>query len=108
MSAKEGYVSLPEVKEILEDESKKRELSQEQKYAVEHAQRFSRTDDKKSRKLINELMSEIEGLNETTAMKIADLVPKDAEDLRVIFAKERAGTQKKDVEKILAIVEKYG
>jgi DNA-directed RNA polymerase subunit F len=53
-------------------------------------------------------MSEIEGLNEPVAMKIADLVPKDAEDIRILFAKERAGAQKKDVEKILAIVEKYG
>jgi DNA-directed RNA polymerase subunit F len=108
MPTKEGYVSLSEVKEILEDESKKRELSQEQKYAVEHSQRFSRIDDKKSRKLINELMSEIEGLNEPVAMKIADLMPKDAEDIRILFAKERAGAQKKDVEKILGIVEKYG
>jgi len=108
MPTKEGHVSLPEVKDILEDEAKKRELSQEQKYAVEHAQRFSRIDDKKSRKLVNELMSEIEGLSEPMAMKIADLIPKDPEDIRVIFAKERAGAQKKDVEKILAIVGKYG
>lgn len=108
MPVKEGYVTLPEVKEILEAEAKQRELGTEQKYAVEHSQRFSRADDKKSRKLVAELLSEIEGLNETIAIKIADVMPKDAEDLRVLFAKERAGAQKKDTEKILAIVEKYG
>jgi len=108
MTVKEGYVTLPEVKDILESESKARELSAEQKYSLEHAQRFARVDDKKARKLVSELVSEIEGLNETIAIKIADLMPKDAEDIRVLFAKERAGAQKKDVEKILAIVEKYG
>jgi DNA-directed RNA polymerase subunit F len=108
MTVKEGYVSLPEVKEILEEEAKARELSGEQKYSLEHSQRFARLDDKKARKLVAELMSEIEGLNETIAIKITDLMPKDAEDIRILFAKERAGAQKKDVEKILAIVEKYG
>lgn len=107
MTVKEGYVTLPEVKEILESETKIRELSTEQKYALEHSQRFSRLEDKKSRKLVAELMQEIEGLNEPVAMKIADLMPKDPEDIRVLFAKERAGAQKKDVDKILAIVEKY-
>jgi len=108
MTVKEGFVTLPEVKEILEGESKARELSTEQKYSLEHSQRFARLDDKKARKLVAELVSEIEGLNETIAIKIADLMPKDAEDLRILFAKERAGAQKKDIEKILAIVEKYG
>jgi DNA-directed RNA polymerase subunit F len=108
MTVKEGYVTLSEVKDILESESKGRELSTEQKYSLEHSQRFSRNDDKKARKLVAELMSEVEGLNETIAIKMADLMPKDADDIRILFAKERAGAQKKDVEKILAIVEKYG
>lgn len=108
MTVKEGYVTLPEVKDILESEAKDRELSTEQKYALEHSQRFARLDDKKARKLVSELVSEVEGLSETIAIKIADLMPKDPEDIRILFAKERAGAQKKDVEKILAIVEKYG
>jgi len=108
MTVKEGYVTLPEVKEILESEVKARELSTEQKYSLEHSQRFARLDDKKARKLVAELISEVEGLSETIAIKIADLMPKDPEDIRILFAKERAGAQKKDVEKILAIVEKYG
>lgn len=107
MSIKEGIVPLAEVKVILEDEASQRELSAEQKYALEHAQRFSRLDDKKAKKLIGELMKEIEGLSETLAVKIADLMPEDVEDLRVIFAKERSQPQKKDFEKILSIVEKY-
>lgn len=108
MNRKEGNVSVPEVKEILEEESKLRELSTEQKYALEHAQKFSRIDSKKSRKLINELMKEIEVLNEPLAAKLADLMPNEAEDIKIVFAKERANIQKKDIEKILDIVGKYG
>jgi len=108
MASKEGYVTLAEVKAILEEESGQRELSTEQKYALEHSQRFSRLDDKKSKKLVNELIGEIENLAEPIAMKIADIMPKDAEDIKIIFAKERAQIQKKDAEKILGIIEKYG
>lgn len=108
MSKKEGNVSIAEVKEILEKESELRDLSMEQKYAMEHAQKFSRLDSKKSRKLINELMKELEILNEPLATKLADLMPTEAEDIKIVFAKERANIQKKDIEKILDIVEKYG
>jgi len=108
MSKKDGNVSVPEVKEILEEAAELRELSTEQKYALEHSQKFSRVDSKKSRKLINELMKEIEILNEPLATKLADLMPKEAEDIKIVFAKERANIQKKDIEKILDIVGKYG
>ena len=108
MTTKEGHVVLAEVKAILEDESKLRDLSTEQKYALEHSQRFSRLDDKKAKKLVSELIQEIEGLAEPMAIKLADILPKDAEDIRIVFAKERAQVQKKDVEKILGILGKYG
>ena len=101
-------MTVAEVKTILEDEATQRELSTEQKYSMEHSQRFSRLEGKKARKLVNELLQEIEGMSEPVAIKIADLMPKDAEDIRIIFAKERAALQKKDIEKILGIIEKYG
>ncbi|MEM2839451.1 MAG: RNA polymerase Rpb4 family protein [Thermoplasmata archaeon] len=107
MSSKEGIVPLAEVKAILEEEAGQRELSTEQKYALEHAQRFSRLDDKKAKKLVGDLMEGVEGLSEVLAVKIADIMPVDAEDIRVIFSKERSQPQKKDIEKILGIIEKY-
>ena len=107
MSSKEGIVPLAEVKAILEEEAGQRELSTEQKYALEHAQRFSRLDDKKAKKLIGELIEGVEGLSEVLAVKMADIMPVDAEDIRVMFAKERSQPQKKDIEKILGIIEKY-
>lgn len=108
MSKKEGYISLAEVKEILEEEAEQRELSTEQRYALEHAQRFARIDAKKTRKLVKELMEEIDILTKPIASKLADIIPSDSEDVKIVFAKERANIQKKDIEKILGIVEKYG
>jgi len=108
MRKKSGYVTLAEVKEILEEEAKKRELTTEQKYALDHSQRFARIDSKKSKKLVKELLQEVEILSEPIAVKLADTMPREPEDVRIIFAKERANIQKKDIEKILGIVEKYG
>jgi len=34
-------------------------------------------------------------------------MPSNADDVRLIFSKERASVEKKDIEKILSVVEKY-
>ena len=98
--------SLAEVKEILLERQDGQELTAEQKLALEHSQKFSRLDSKKSKKLVKEL-GELEFLTEQNAVKISDIMPTHADDVRVIFAKERANLDKKDIEKILSIVEKY-
>ena len=40
-------------------------------------------------------------------MKIADVLPSHPDDVRLIFSKERASVEKKDIEKILSVVQKY-
>ncbi|UCE91032.1 MAG: RNA polymerase [Methanobacteriota archaeon] len=98
--------TLAEVKEVLLKRQEAQELTAEQKLALEHSQKFSRLEAKKARKLIREL-GELEFLTQQNAVKIADIMPTHADDVRVIFAKERANLEKKDVEKILSVVEKY-
>ena len=98
--------SLAEVKEILLERQEGQELTAEQKLALEHSQKFSRLDPKKAKKLVREL-GELEFLTEQNAVKIIDIMPTHPDDVRVIFAKERANLEKKDIEKILSIVEKY-
>ena len=98
--------TLAEVKEILLERQEEQELTPEQKLAMEHCQKFSRLDAKKMKKLMKELGA-LEFLTEQNAVKIADIMPTHADDVRVIFAKERANLEKKDIEKILSIVEKY-
>lgn len=99
-------VTLAEVKEILDERQKDGELTPEQKLSLEHSQKFSRVDSKKAKKLVKELV-ELGFVSEINAVKIADIMPTNADDVRLIFSKERASVEKKDIEKILSVVEKY-
>jgi len=99
-------VTLAEVKDILTERQKDGELTAEQKLAMEHTQRFARMDSKKAKKLVKEL-TELGFVSEINAVKIADIMPRHPDDVRLIFSKERASVEKKDIEKILSVVEKY-
>ncbi len=99
-------VTLAEVKDILTERQNESELTAEQKLSLEHVQRFAKVDAKKARKLVKELM-ELGYVSEVNAVKIADVMPTHADDVRLIFSKERASVEKKDIEKILSVVNKY-
>jgi DNA-directed RNA polymerase subunit F len=99
-------VSLAEVKDIITERQEDGELTAEQKLSLEHAQKFARIDTKKIKKLVKEL-SELGFVSEVNAVKIADIMPSTADDVRLIFSKERASVEKKDIEKILSVVQKY-
>lgn len=99
-------VALAEVRDILTERQGEGELTAEQKLALEHAQKFSRMDSKKAKKLIKEL-TELGFVSEVNAVKLADLMPSHPDDVRLVFSKERASVEKKDIEKILSIVQKY-
>jgi DNA-directed RNA polymerase subunit F len=99
-------VTLAEVKDILSERQNQGELTAEQKLALEHVQKFSRVDSKKAKKLVKEL-TELGFVSEVNAVKIADIMPSTADDVRLIFSKERASVEKKDIEKVLSVVEKY-
>lgn len=98
--------TLAEIRDILLERQEQGELTAEQKLALEHSQKFARIDGKKSRKLVKELI-ELGFVSEINAVKIADMMPDHADDIRSLFAKERATLDKKDVEKILSVVGKY-
>jgi DNA-directed RNA polymerase subunit F len=100
------YISLAEVKNILEKEQKTRELTYEQNLALEHAKHFSQIGATKAKKMAQELM-EIERISEPFAYKIVDILPTHAEEVRAIFAKERFTLEDKEIKKIIQIVEKY-
>lgn len=100
------HLTLAEVKDIITERQAEGELTAEQKLALEHAQKFARVDTKKAKKLVKELL-ELGFVSEVNAVKIADIMPTHADDVRLIFSKERASVEKKDIEKILSVVEKY-
>lgn len=102
----ERYITLAEVKEILEAEAKVRELSNDQKIALDNATKVAKISGDDARKLVKEL-KDLEFISDPVAVKIADLLPTQPEDVRVLFAKERLILEKKQVDALLAVVQKY-
>jgi len=100
-------VSLSEVKNKLQKISKEREeLNYEQKIALEHAIKFAKLPVKKNEELRKEL-STLDFLKENHVYKIADILPKNEDDIKTIFAKERINIGDNEVKSILNIVSKY-
>lgn len=106
MEEKQRHLSLAEVKNLLEKEQKKRELTYEQKLALEHAKHFSKIGIAKGKEMAKELMK-MERITEPFAYKIVDILPMYPEEVRAIFAKERYTLEEEEIKKILKIVEKY-
>ena len=92
------------VKEILEEFSEKHELSYEQNLTLDHASNLTKLSLEDTEKLIEELEAYVEYKQ---AVRIADIVPKDMADLRLIFAKERNAPSNDEMKEILEILEKY-
>src|SRR5256886_1400191 len=95
----ESYVSLAELKVILEKEKAVRgEVNPEQQYSLSHAALFARVAAEKVPAIVKELM-EIPMMSPFNAVKIVDLMPTHLDDVRAIFAKERFSLSKEDADK---------
>jgi DNA-directed RNA polymerase subunit F len=94
------FVSIPRVKDILEEVQEGRELNYEQKLALEHATYSVQTTPKDALKLIKALM-EHERITEHLAFKIVEIWPTHIDDLNPIFAKERFTLTEEDINDIL-------
>ena len=102
----EEFLTLAEIKELLTKEQKKRTLTTEQNYALEHATKFAKLSAKDAKKLVKELES-IEPLNTLQACKIVDLMPQYPEELKAVFLKERVTIDDETISKILEKVKEY-
>ncbi len=92
------------VKEILNEFSEKHELSYEQNLTLDHVTSLNKLSLEETEKLIEELEAYVDYKQ---AVRIADLVPRDMADLRLIFAKERNAPSQDEMKEILEILEKY-
>lgn len=101
-------VSLAEVKEMLERAAEGREdLTYEQKIALEHARRFGRLEPTKAVALVKDLRAVFPEMDEKFAVKIADLVPQHADDVRSILQRASMELSDEQCEKVLEVVDKY-
>ena len=97
-------ITTAEVKQMLEDLAETHELTYEQNLALDHVIKFSKLEIEEAKKLVDELE---ESIKKDQAIKIADIMPEDIADLRLLFAKERGSYKTEDLEKLLEIVNKY-
>ncbi len=107
----EEPLAVPQAKEIVEratEERKKlkKDLSFETRRALEHLSLFSKLSPEKAEKLLEELL-DLGIKKKEIAIKIVDLVPRTADELRAIYAKERFTLSQEEIEKILETVEKH-
>ena len=100
----ESPVSMGEVKKVLAERAKK-ELVYEQKMTLDYLNKNYKTSQTKLNKLQEELKT-IEKLTDKHIITITNLLPKDLDDLRLLFANERVDLTPTEKEKILDIVNK--
>jgi DNA-directed RNA polymerase subunit F len=108
----EEYLTVSEVKELLatveaeraadEDRDMRYELAR----AIEHVNRFAELSVEDSRALVEDLQ-EHEKVNESTAFKIADLLPQTRDELRSVYAQERYSMSGDELDELLDIVAQY-
>ena len=108
MDKKYRLVTTAEAKEIFDNEMEiRKDLSNEQKYAREHAQRFGILKAKEANKLVEELMETVPKVKEHLAYKLTDFLPEHPDDVRVVFSRERFTLGDDEIKQILDIVKKY-
>ncbi|WP_415382594.1 RNA polymerase Rpb4 family protein [Halosimplex sp. TS25] len=108
----EEFLTVAETKDILAELERERaadedrEMRYELARAIEHVNRFAVLDAEESREFVDELL-ELEKVDEPTAYKIANLRPRDRDELRAIYAQERFTLSGDELDAILEVVAKY-
>jgi len=99
-------IAMPEAKEIMLKREKQEELNYEQKLALEHLRNFTKVSKKDAEKMMKEI-SEIVKMSPETLVQIINILPKNADELRMIFAREKFSLKEDEVQKVLDIVAKF-
>jgi DNA-directed RNA polymerase subunit F len=99
-------IGMPEAKKIMASHEKEKELSYEQKLALEHLNKFTKISYEDSEKFMEEL-SQVLRMSPETTVKILDIMPQNPDELRMIFAREKFSLKEDEIQKILEITKKY-
>ena len=108
----EEYLTVSEVKNLLEEveaeraADEEREIRYELARSIEHVNRFAFLDPEESLELVDELQ-QLEKVDDKTAYKIADLLPQDRDELRAVYAQERYALSGDELDEVLNVVAKY-
>ena len=99
----ERYITISQSKEMFINSRRNyEEMPYELTCALDYLEKFAKLSAEEAEELLKELRNL--GLDERTSVKIVDLLPKDEEDLKVIFYKSDLP---ENAQEILNIVSKY-
>lgn len=102
----EQVVTDAEAKEIIDSLAAKKELKYEQKSSLEVLSKFVEMPAGNAKNLISELLK-ISKLRDRHIVTIANVLPKDKDDLRAILHKEYATFTEDEINLILETVKKF-
>ena len=102
----EEDVPIPEVKRIMEDRKKERDLVYEQKICLEYLEKIPKMTTTKTKELYEEL-SKIAILRPRYIAMIINMLPDTDEEVENLFSKERTNLKKEEVKQIVDVVNKY-
>ncbi len=102
----ENPITFAETLNLLENKKGEGELEFEQRLAYDFVQKFSKLPAEKTEELIEELL-EIPKIRRHQAVILANNMPENKQDIRLIFAKERTSLKEETIEKILDIIDNY-
>lgn len=95
------YVPLVTVKKVLK-KKKKEEMTYEQKMALEHAEEFSKVEEKEASKIINDLKAlNIAKLKEELIIKIVDVMPQNRDELKLILSASKLSFKDEELDLVL-------
>lgn len=101
----EKIVTSYEAKRILRKREKDSELNYEQKNTLDYLNKFRKKAEKDIQGLIDEL-GKVEKLQERHVVAIVEMMPRDDDDLRLLFANERIVLEDNEKQQILSAVKK--
>ena len=103
---KEMLITNTEAKNILAERKKEIELGYEQKNALDYLKKYDRLTEKRFKELVEKL-TEIKKLRERQIILIANLLPQDSEDLRLILEKDYSLLTDEEKNLIFETVKKF-
>ncbi|MET1124476.1 MAG: RNA polymerase Rpb4 family protein [Archaeoglobaceae archaeon] len=105
------YITIAEAKEIMEEIAKRRqevaELTFESRRALRHLRNFAKMPAEQAKKLVEELMKLPQVGRKDLAVKLADILPRVPDEVRIIYAKEDVTLTPEQIDEILEVIAKY-
>ncbi|WP_247002006.1 RNA polymerase Rpb4 family protein [Halosolutus gelatinilyticus] len=108
----EEFLTVSEAKELLADIEAERALDEDRELryelarAIEHVNRFAILEPEEAQELVDQLR-DIEKVDEATAYKIANLLPRNRDELRSVYAQQRYSLSGDELDEILNVVAQY-